>query len=134
MKVANNAITEAKLGVIKRTVVIRAVSVEDFVEVSNLGNFFPIPASLNNFVVVDARINLVAASSSGSVTVALGNQGGTMTTLTLASGATGMGSSGSISSSYRTALTNNFISVNVTGAGTGARGLSITLILEGTPS
>jgi len=62
------------------------------------------------------------------------NQGGTMTTLSLAAGATGMSASGTISTSYRTAKTNNFLGVNVTAAGTGAKGLTITLVLQGVPT
>ena len=126
--IANNAVTEAKLGTIKRTVVIMVVSPADTLTAGSTPNFFPFPVSLNNFIVVDARINLSTASSSGTVTVALTNQGGTMTTLSLAAGATGMSSSGSISTSYRTAKTNNFLGVNATAAGTGAKGLSVTLV------
>ena len=133
-KLANNAVTEAKLGTIKRTLFLRVSAPDDTLTVGSTTNFFPFPISLNNFVVVDARINLVAASSSGTVTVALLNQGGTMTTLSLAAGATGMSASGTISTSYRTAKTNNFLGVNVTAAGTGAKGLSITLVLQGVPS
>jgi len=131
---ANNAVTEAKLGTIKRTVIIRATAIGDDVEVTNLSKLFPFPVTLNNFIVIDARINLATASSSGAVTVALTNQGGTMATLSLAAGATGMGSSGSISASYRTALTNNFLGANITSAGTEAKGLSITLVLQGVPA
>jgi hypothetical protein len=132
--IANNAVTEAKLGTIKRTVVIMVVSPADTLTAGSTPNFFPFPVSLNNFIVVDARINLSTASSSGTVTVALTNQGGTMTTLSLAAGATGMSSSGSISTSYRTAKTNNFLGVNATAAGTGAKGLSVTLVLQGVPA
>ena len=133
-KLADNAVTEAKLGTIKRTLFLRVTAPDDTLTVGSTTNFFPFPISLNNFIVVDARINLVAASSSGTVTVALLNQGGTMTTLSLAAGATGMSASGTISTSYRTAKTNNFLGVNVTAAGTGAKGLSITLVLQGVPA
>ena len=132
--IKDNVVTEAKLGTIKRTVTVRITSVEDEVEVTNYGNFYPWPITLNNFTVIDARINLATASSSGSVTVALSNQGGTMATLTLTSGNTGMANSGTIAASYKTAITNNFLSINVTGAGTGAKGLTVTLVLEGVPA
>lgn len=133
-QIANGAVTEAKLGTIKRTLFLRVSAPNDTLTVGSTTNFFPFPISLDNFIVVDARINLVAASSSGTVTVALLNQGGTMTTLSLAAGQTGMSASGTISTSYRTAITNNFLGVNCTAAGTGAKGLSITLVLQGVPA
>jgi len=133
-KLGDDSVTEEKLGTIKRTVVVRVTGVEDEVEIANYGRFFTWPVTLNGFIVIDARINLTTTSSSGSVTVTLTNQGGAMSTLTLASGSFGMSSSGTINSSYRTATTNGPLSVNVTAKGTGAKGLSITLVLEGVPS
>lgn len=133
-KLANNAVTESKLGTIKRTVVIKLNGSNDTVIAENNANLLAWAVTLNNFIVIDARINLATASSSGAVTVVLTNQGGTMATLSLAAGATGMSASGTIASSYRTAVTNNFLSANVTAAGTGAKGLSITLVLQGVPA
>lgn len=133
LQIKDHVVTEAKLGEIKRTVVIRVTAPEEEVEIFNYSKFFPWPVSLNSFVVVDARINLATAAS-GDVTVVLSNQSGTMCTLSLNSGQTGMGSSGVISESYRTAITNNFLGVNVTAAGAGAKGLTITLVLQGVPS
>lgn len=131
---SDNCVTEAKLGTIKRTVVIKLNGSNDTVIAENNANLLAWAVSLNNFIVIDARINLATASSSGAVTVALTNQGGTMATLSLAAGATGMSATGTISTSYRTAITNNFLSANVTEAGTGAKGLSITLVLQGVPA
>lgn len=133
-KLANNAVTEAKLGTIKRTVIFRITGPTDDVEVENYGNFTPWPVTLHGFVVIDARINLTEPSTNGFTTVEITNQGGLMTTLSLGYGATGMGSSGSINSSYRTAITNQFLSVNVTAAGVSTKGLTLTLVLEGIPS
>lgn len=132
-KLGANSVTEAKLGTIKRTVVLRVTSPLDDVEVTNYGGLFPWSVSLNNFIVVDARINLSVAGSTNT-TVVLSNQGGTMSTLTLASGATGLSASGAIAASYKTATTNGFLGVNVTAAGTGAKGLTITLVLQGVPA
>lgn len=132
-KLADNSVTEAKLGTIKRTVMLRVTSPLDDVEVEDYGGLFPWSVSLNNFIVVDARINLSVAGSTNT-TVVLTNQGGTMSTLTLASGATGLSASGAIASSYKTAITNGFLGVNVTAAGTGAKGLTITLVLQGVPA
>jgi len=132
--IADNAITESKLGVIRRTVVIRVTGALDIVSSENYGKFFPWAVTLNNFVVVDARINLAVPSNLTDVVVVLQNQGGTMTTLTLASGQTGMSASGTINSSYRTALTNNFLEVSVTSTNGVAKGLTITLVLEGNPA
>lgn len=130
---SDSCVTEAKLGTIKRTVVLRVTSPLDDVEVTNYGGLFPWSVSLNNFIVVDARINLAVAGSTNT-TVVLSNQGGTMSTLTLASGATGLSASGAIAASYKTATTNGFLGVNVTAAGTGAKGLTITLVLQGVPA
>jgi len=130
---SDSCVTEDKLGTIKRTVMLRVTSPLDAVEVTNYGGLFPWSVSLNNFIVVDARINLSVAGSTNT-TVVLTNQGGTMSTLTLASGATGLSASGAIASSYKTALTNGFLGVNVTAAGTGAKGLTITLVLQGVPA
>lgn len=132
-KLANNSVTELKLGTIKRTVIIKVIGTKDVVAVENIQNVLAWSVSLNNFVVIDARINLAKASTSGSVTVALTNQGGTMSTLSIPAGQTGMSASGSISSAYRKAVTNAFLSANITSAGTDAEGLSITLVLEGIP-
>ena len=132
-QIADNAVTESKLGTIKRTVMFRITGPLDEVEVLNFGNFVPWPVSLNGFVVVDARINLKTPGTS-TTTVILTNQGGTMATLSLASGATGMSATGTIASSYRTASTNSFLAVNVSAAGTNAAGLTITLVLEGNPA
>lgn len=130
---ANSCVTEAKLGTIKRTVMLRVTSPLDAVEVVNYGGLFPWSVSLNNFIVIDARINLAVAGSTDT-TVVLINQGGTMSTLTLASSETGLSESGAIAASYKTALTNGFLGVNVTAAGTGAKGLTITLVLQGVPA
>lgn len=132
--IADNAITEAKLGMIKRTVMIRVTGPADPVETQNYGNFFPWPVTLNGFNVVDARINLAAASGVTGVTVVLSNQGGTMTTLTLAPGKTGMDSSGTIDTNRDQAITNNFLQVSVTSTNLANKGLTITLVLEGNPT
>ena len=130
--IANNAVTESKLGTIKRTIVIRVAGALDSTDTVNYGNFFPVPVTLNGFVVVDARLNATTAGS-GNTVVALKVQGGLMTTLTLPSGQTGMSASGTISSTYKTFYTNNFLEVNVS-TGSTAKGLSITLVLEGNPA
>ena len=129
---ANNAVTESKLGTIKRTVVIRVTGPLDSVEATNYGNFFAWPVSLNNFYVVDARINVSTVGASNT-TVELRNQSGLMATLTLSAGQYGMSTSGTINASYRTAITNSFLGVNITTTSS-AKGLTITLVLEGNPA
>ena len=129
---ADNAVTESKLGTIKRTIVIRVAGALDFTDTVDYGKFFPIPVTLNGFVVVDARLNATTAGS-GNTVVALKVEGGLMTTLTLPSGQTGMSASGTISPTYKTFYTNNFLEVNVS-TGSTAKGLSITLVLEGNPA
>ena len=132
--IADNAITESKLGTIKRTIVIRVGGSLDYVVVENYGKFFPVPVTLNGFEIVDARLNVTTASNSGSVVVELKVAGGLMSTLTLPVNQTGMSASGTINPSYKTFYTNNFLEVNVTSAGNAAKGLSITLVLEGNPA
>ena len=129
---ADNAVTESKLGTIKRTVVIRVTGPLDSVEATNYGNFFAWPVSLNNFYVVDARINVSTVGASNT-TVELRNQSGLMATLTLSAGQYGMSTSGTINASYRTAITNSFLGVNITTTSS-AKGLTITLVLEGNPA
>ena len=129
---ADNSVTESKLGTIKRTIVIRVAGALDYTDTVDYGKFFPVPVTLNGFVVVDARLNACTAGS-GNTVVALKVEGGLMTTLTLPSGQTGMSESGTISPTYKTFYTNNFLEVNVS-TGSTAKGLSITLVLEGNPA
>lgn len=130
--IADNAITESKLGTIKRTIVIRILGVTDTVASGAYGKVFPVPITLNGFVIVDARMN-VAEPSTGSTVVNVKIAGDLCTTLTLPANQTGMSASGTIDPAYRTFYTNNFVEVDVT-TGSSAKGLSITLVLEGNPA
>lgn len=130
--IADNAITESKLGTIKRTVIIRVLGPTDTVATGSYGKLLPVPVSLNGFVVVDIRMNVSEPSTAptiANVKVA----GGVCSTLTVAANQTGMNASGTISGTYKTFYTNNFVEVDVT-TGSSATGLTVTLVLEGNPT
>ena len=82
--------------------------------------------------IVDARMN-VAEPSTGQTIVTVTIAGGLCTTLTLPANQTGMSASGTINPTYKTFYTNNFVEIAVT-TGSSAKGLSITLVLEGNPA
>jgi len=128
---ANDAVTEAKLGAIKRTVAIPIFGLEDDIFVKNFSRVFAWPPSLNNHIVTAAHAAILGAvSSSGSIGITLTNQNGTMSTISIGAGAWSA-SAGSINSSYRTAQSFASFSVNVTAAGSGAKGLTIFLEVLG---
>lgn len=131
-KLADNAVTEAKLGTIKRTVIIRVLGPTDTVAAGSYGKLLPVPVSLNGFVVVDIRMN-VSAPSTGPTIANVKVAGGICSTLTVAANQTGMNASGTISGTYKTFYTNNFVEVDVT-TGSSATGLTVTLVLEGNPT
>lgn len=133
-KLGDNSVTEAKLGEIKRTAVIQVVHPLDYVEIISINNYFPWPVTLHNFNIIDARISLSTPSTSGNVQIELRNKGNQLCTLTLGVGQTGMSSSGVISESQKQVQVGSFLGVNVLQKGTGARGLFVTLVLEGVPA
>lgn len=129
-KLADSAVTEAKLGAIKRTVIIPVFGDEDAVIVKNFPRRFAWPAMLNgdNIIAASAVIS-GAVSTSGSVVVAVTNAGGTVSTISIAAGQ--WSASGTVNTTYQAASTLNPVGINVTGAGTGAKGLSVYLELLG---
>ena len=130
--IADNAITESKLGTIKRTVIIRVLGPTDTVATGSYGKLLPVPVSLNGFVVVDIRMN-VSEPSTGTTIANVKVAGGICSTLTVAANQTGMNASGTISGTYKTFYTNDFVEVDVT-TGSSATGLTVTLVLEGNPT
>lgn len=128
---ANDAVTEAKLGAIKRTVAIPIFGLEDDITAKNFARVFAWPPSVNGHIVTAAHaVILGAVSTSGGVGITLTNQNGTMATITVAQSAWSA-SAASISSSYYTAQSFATFSVNVTAAGSGAKGLTIFLEITG---
>lgn len=130
-KIADNAVTEAKLGAIKRTVAIPVFGREDAVIAKNFVRIFSWPPMLNGHVVVGASAVLLGAvSSSGAVAMTLTNQNGTMATISIAQGAWSA-SAGSINATYDEAASFATFSINVTSAGSGAKGLTVYLEVLG---
>ena len=130
-QLANDAVTEAKLGAIKRTVAIPVFGREDAVIVKNFVRIFSWAPMLNGHIVVGASAVLLGSvSSSGGVGMTLTNQNGTMATISIAQGAWSA-SAGSINTSYDEAASFATFSINVTSAGSGAKGLTVYLEVLG---
>ena len=130
-KLADDAVTEDKLGAIKRTVAIPIFGLEDAVIVKNFTRVFAWPPTVNGHIITGAHAALLGSvSTSGNVGITLVNQGGTVATITINQDAWS-GTAGSISSSYRTAESFASFSVNVTSQGSGAFGLTVYLEITG---
>lgn len=130
-KLADDAVTEEKLGAIKRTVAIPIFGLEDAVIVKNFTRVFAWPPTVNGHVITGASAVLLGSvSTSGNVGLTLVNQGGTVGTITINQDAWS-GSIGAINESYRTAQSYASFSVNVTAQGSGAFGLTVYLEITG---
>lgn len=132
-QLADDAVTEAKLGAIKRTVIIPIYGDADSIVVANFPRRFSWPHALDGHVITRATVVLHGAvSSSGSVTVAITNAGGTITSTPI-SVAQGQWSATTttIVASYKTAAALAPVGINVTATGTGAKGLSVYLEMLG---
>ena len=127
-KIANATITDAKLASIDKTLLVRLLANDEVTALRTWTNEFLWPPSLNGLVIKEAYATLSVASSSGSVVVAVKNTGNTVTTLTISQGAL-YSPAGTINTSYRAVSQFNGCSFQVTSAGTGAKGLSIILVV-----
>jgi len=127
-KIANATITDAKLASIDKTLLVRLLANDEVTALRTWTNEFLWPPSLNGLVIKEAYATLSVASSSGSVVVAVKNAGNTVTTLTVSQGAL-YSPAGTINTSYRAVSKFNGCSFQVTSAGTGAKGLSIILVV-----
>lgn len=127
-KIANATITDAKLVSIDKTLLVRLLANDEVSALRTWTNEFLWPPSLNGLVIKEAYATLSVASSSGSVVVAVKNAGNTVTTLTVSQGSL-YSSAGSINTSYRTVTQFQGCSFQITSAGTGAKGLSIILVV-----
>ena len=132
-QLADDAVTEAKLGAIKRTVIIPIYGDLDSIVVANYPRRFSWVHALDGHVITRASVVLSGAvSSSGSVTVTITNAGGTITSTPI-SVAQGQWSATTttIDASYKNAVALAPVGINVTAAGTGAKGLSVYLEMLG---
>jgi len=127
-KIANATITDAKLVSIDKTLLVRLLANDEVTALRTWTNEFLWPPSLNGLVIKEAYATLSVVSSSGSVVVAVKNAGNTVTTLTVSQGSL-YSPAGSINTSYRTVTQFQGCSFQITSAGTGAKGLSIILVV-----
>lgn len=127
-KIANATITDAKLASIDKTLLVRLLANDEVTALRTWTNEFLWPPSLNGLVIKEAYATLSVASSSGSVVVAVKNAGNTVTTLTVSQGSL-YSPAGSINTSYRTVTKFQGCSFQITSKGTGAKGLSIILVV-----
>lgn len=127
----DKAVTEAKLGAIKRMIMIPVFGLEDAVIVKNFTRIMAWHPGLAGHVVTGAWAALLGAvSSSGSVGINLINAGGTMCSISIPASAWSA-QSGTISTSLDDIASLATFSVNVTASGSGAIGLTIYLEVTG---
>ena len=127
---ANEAVTEAKLGAIKRTVAIPVFGFEDGVIVKNFTNLFSFPPMLNGHVITSVSATLLGAVSvSGALTIKLINGLNEMASVTINQNA--WSGTATPNTSYDDVASFGKFSVNVTGAGSGAKGLTVYLEVTG---
>lgn len=130
-KLADEAVTEAKLGAIVRTVIVPVYGDLDSIVVANFPRRFPWVHALDGHVITRATVVLHGAvSSSGSVTVVITNAGGTAATISVAQGLSSATTT-TIATAYKTAAALAPVGINITAAGTGAKGLSVYLEMLG---
>jgi hypothetical protein len=130
-EIAAGAVTQAKLSGIVRTVCIPVYGDLDSIVVANFPRRFPWVHALDGHVITRATVVLHGAvSSSGSVTVAITNAGGTAATISVSQGLSSATTT-TIAASYKTAVALAPVGINVTAAGTGAKGLSVYLEMLG---
>jgi hypothetical protein len=130
-EIKNATITATQLSAnvaatLSRTVMKNLFSSDEPVSLKIFSNEFIVPSSLNGWTITKINGSLAAASSSGSVTCTVKVSSTLIGTATLGVGAY-IGSDVEISTVVSTGSRMNF---QVTGAGTGAMGLVIILILE----
>ena len=130
-EIAAGAVTQAKLSGIVRTVCIPVYGDLDSIVVANYPRRFSWAHALDGHVITRATVVLHGAvSSSGSVTVAITNAGGTVATISVAQGLWSATTT-TIAASYKNAVALAPVGINVTAAGTGAKGLSVYLEMLG---
>lgn len=132
-QIADSSVSDAKLGTITRTVIVPVFDTEDAVTIKNFANKLRWPVTLNGWKIIGLYATLASVSTSGNVVVAVINGGGTVATLTISQGQAGTVSNATINTSYQNASQNGGVSFNVTGAGSGAAGLSIVFVMQGVP-
>ena len=130
-KLGTGAVTQVKLSGVVRTVVVPIYGDDDNIIVKNHPRRFSWVNALNGHVI--QRVSVVISgtpSSSGSVTVQVNNAGGMVAETSVGAGAYSAETT-SINATYKTATSMAPVGINVTAAGTGAKGLSIYLEMLG---
>lgn len=129
-QLANDAVTEDKLGAIKRTVSIPVFGFEDTVIVKNFSKIFSWPPMLNGHIVTAVyAVLLGAVSSSGALTVKINNGLNEMASITINQSA--WSGTATPNTSYDDVASFGQVSVNVTGAGSNAKGMTVYLEVTG---
>lgn len=129
-KIVDGSVTEAKLGAIKRTVAIPVFGFEDGVIVKNFTNLFSFPPMLNGHIITSVSATLLGAVSvSGAITIKLINGLNEMASVTINQNA--WSGTATPNTSYDDVASFGKFSVNVTGAGSGAKGLTVYLEVTG---
>lgn len=130
-KLANGAVTQAKLSAIVRTIVIPVYGDDEAVTVKNHPRRFTWPPALNGHVITGVNAVLSGnRSTSGSVIIEISNGGGVVATLSILAGQWSATTS-TISATYKTASSLLPVGINVTAAGTSAKGLTVYLEMLG---
>lgn len=127
-KILDATITDAKLASVDKTLLVRLLASDELTSLRTWTNEFLWAPSLNGLVIKAAYASLAAPSTSGNVVVAVKNNSQIVTTLTITA-AGYVSPAGSINASYRTITQFQGASFQVTSAGTGAKGLSIILVV-----
>jgi hypothetical protein len=130
-KLGTGAVTQVKLSGVVRTVVVPIYGDDDNIIVKNHPRRFSWANALNGHVI--QRVSAIisgAPSSSGSVTIQVNNAGGMVAEISIVAGAYSAETT-SINATYKTATSMAPVGINVTAAGTGAKGLSIYLEMLG---
>jgi len=126
----DDAVTEAKLGAIKRTVAIPLFGWDDVVIGTTFTNVFRWPPMLNGHNVTGARaVVLQTVSSSGNITLTISNAGGTMSTITISAG--NVAGTSTIATAYKAATQDEPVTVVVAYGGNTAYGLTLYLEVTG---
>ena len=127
-KLANAAVTDEKLASIDKTLLVRLLAVDELTSLRTWLNEFLWTPVLDGLVIKEAYATLSYPTASGNVVVTVKNDNDIVTTLTVSPNSF-YSPAGSINSSYRTVTKFHRVSFQITSAGTGAKGLSVILVV-----
>jgi hypothetical protein len=127
---ANGIVSQVKLGAIKRTVLVPLFGWDDLVVSRTFTNVMRWAFTLNGHTVTNVRAAVATpGSATGAITVEVKNNGTSMKTLSIGSGA--VASSTYSVTSVNSVVTDNPVTVVVTYGGTTAKGLTLYLEVTG---